>query len=214
MVLFSGYLMYIMWSKFVVPLGVKGVCYFCLASAVSAAAMFILTLIGREWEDRGQLAFLGVIVGMVTLVGTLAIYAPIGKPSGGGLGEITSGDGTVFFTVKSTSGQAEMALAQHLKQSGAKMYGAYWCPHCYEQKELLGQEAAKEILYVECAQDGKNSQTDLCMKVAEASEKQTGQKFGFPTWEIDGKFYPGRQTLQELAKHSGYTGPQNFKNQF
>lgn len=44
-----------------------------------------------------------------------------------------------------------------------RMYGAFWCSHCYEQKQTLGLEAyAQGVKYVECAKDGLNSQTALC----------------------------------------------------
>jgi hypothetical protein len=29
-----------------------------------------------------------------------------------------------------------IALAKHLQSIGAKMYGAFWCSHCNEQKEV------------------------------------------------------------------------------
>ena len=34
---------------------------------------------------------------------------------------------------------------------------------------------------------------------------------GFPSWIIDGKLYEGTQTLEKLAKVTGYNGPTNFK---
>jgi hypothetical protein len=80
------------------------------------------------------------------------------------------------------------------------MYGAYWCPHCNDQKELFGA-AFSNIDYVECDPGGKNSRPSLCQKA-----KITG----YPTWEIKGKLYPGTQSLEELAKLSGYSGPSNF----
>ncbi len=102
-----------------------------------------------------------------------------------------------------SSGAAEVALAKYLRQIGAKMYGAYWCPHCHDQIELFGKEAAKLLPYIECAEDGKNSQINLCRKAGIR---------GFPTWMIKGKTYEGTQTLQELAQASGYRGVSNFKN--
>ncbi len=213
MLIFSGYLMNIMVSKFVIPFGINGVCYYCIASALFALSLFVLTLLGRSWDDIGQLFFTGVIVAVVTLVGTLAIYAPIGKTVAGAY-NIASGSGQVFFTVKDTSGEAEIQLAQHLKQVGAKMYGAYWCPHCFEQKKIFGIEALKQLPYVECAPDGKDAQTAVCQDIAAKAEKESGRPFGFPTWEINGKFYSGQQPLQDLANASGYQGPRNFKNSF
>lgn len=207
MTIFSGYLMYIMFSQFVSKFGVGGICYYCLASALFALSMLVLTLLGRDWEDIGQLLFTGAIVAVITLVGTLAIYAPINSA------QVAESPGaSVGLPIVNSSGNAEIELAKHLKQVGAKMYGAYWCPHCHDQKELFGKEAFEIYPYVECAPDGKNSQTALCEKIATESQKQTGQPFGFPTWEINGKFYPGTQSLTELARLSGYKGPQNFKN--
>ena len=213
MLIFSGYLMSIMVTKFVMPYGAQGICYYCIASAVFALSLFVLTLLGRAWDDVGQLAFTGLLVGMVTLVGTLAIYAPIGKPVAGAY-NIGPSSGQVFFTVTDTSGESEIQLARHLKQMGAKMYSAYWCPHCYEQKKLFGVAALNDLPFVECAPDGKDSQTAVCQDVAAKVEKQLGHPFGFPTWEINGKFYSGQEKLQDLATQSGYQGPQNFKNHF
>ena len=197
MLVFSGYLMYIMFSQFVAKYGAGGVCYYCLASALFALALFVLTLLGRDWEDRGQLLFTGVIVAMVTVVGTLGIYANIA-----GASATPNTPGAVGPAIVTTSGSAEIELARHLTDTGAKMYGAYWCPHCHDQKQLFGRQA--RIPYVECAPDGKNSQTKLC---------QDKKIEGFPTWEIKGQMVTGTQTLQQLADLSGYTGSRDFKNQ-
>jgi uncharacterized membrane protein/glutaredoxin len=193
MLVFSGYLMYIMFSQFVAKYGAGGVCYYCIASAVFALALFIFTLLGRDWEDRGQLLFTGLIVAMVTVVGTLGVYA--------GEAPTPNTPGAVGPTIVTTSGTAEIELARHLTSIGAKMYGAYWCPHCHDQKELFGRQA--KIPYVECAPDGQNSQTKLC---------QDKKIEGFPTWEINGQMVTGTQTLEQLADLSGYTGSRDFKN--
>jgi uncharacterized membrane protein len=213
MLLFSGYLMYIMFSKFVSQFGVNGICYFCLASATFATLMFVLTLIGRDWNDRGQLFFLGTIVAMITLIGSIAWGASVGKAPLDAA-TISDGAGNPYFVIDNTSGEAEIQLAKHLKQTGATMYGAYWCPHCCEQKQFFGKEAYKEFPYVECAEGGKDSQIETCKTVLGEAEKQLGQKAGFPTWQINGKFFSGRQTPQQLAANSGYKGPQDFKNEF
>lgn len=55
------------------------------------------------------------------------------------------------------------------------MYGAYWCSHCYEQKQKLGKEAMKYVTYVECAKDGLNSQTKTC---------KANDIPGYPTWKV------------------------------
>jgi hypothetical protein len=109
----------------------------------------------------------------------------------------------VGWEIKTTSGAAEIALAKHLKQAGVKVYGAYWCPHCYEQKQLFGKQAWKSIASVECAEDAlKNPQPKLC--------RQAGVE-GFPTWSIGGKLDAGVKKLSQLAKLTGYKGKTDFK---
>lgn len=106
--------------------------------------------------------------------------------------------------VNTISGSAETALVEYLATKNAIFYGAYWCDHCQKQKSLFGATAAEKLTYIECAADGENSQRKLC--------KQKNIKM-FPTWEIDGRYYPGTKDLKELAKISGYQGPTNFKYQ-
>jgi uncharacterized membrane protein/glutaredoxin-related protein len=213
MLVFSGFLMYIMFAKFVANFGVNGICYFCLASATFATLMFGLTLLGREWNDRGLLFFWGAIVVTVTLLTSLVWSAGVGQAGSPDAYTIGDAAGNKYFLVENTSGEAEIGLAKHLKSINAKMYGAYWCPHCCEQKEFFGKEALQDFNYVECAEGGKDVQTEACQKVADALGKQ-GKKFGYPTWEINNQFYSQRLTPQELTQYSGYKGPQNFKNSF
>ncbi|MEM9807821.1 MAG: vitamin K epoxide reductase family protein [Cyanobacteria bacterium P01_D01_bin.56] len=192
MMVFSGYLMYLLATE------LKAACLYCIASATFTMLMFILTLVGRQWDDQGALVFRGVIMGMVTLVATIGMYSiSINGPS-------ATAAGNTGPAITNTSGDAEVALAKHLKEVDAKMYGAYWCPHCFDQKQLFGQEAKKYMPYIECAEDGADSQTALCRSVPEIT--------GFPTWEVNGEFLPGTQTLATLAEASGYTGPTDFKN--
>lgn len=53
-------------------------------------------------------------------------------------------------------------LAKRLEEQGATMFGAYWCGHCYAQKQLFGADAFARIRYIECARDGVGSQAALC----------------------------------------------------
>ena len=101
------------------------------------------------------------------------------------------------------SATSKMALASHLKQIDAKFYGAYWCSYCKKQKELFGQEAFRQINYVECDPAGKDARPELCQKA---------HIEGFPTWEIKGQLYPGMQSLQQLADISGYKDDRELKN--
>ncbi len=198
MMVFSGFLIF-----FVLATQLKVLCPYCLASAVMSTAMFFLTVLGRRWEDRGQLLFGGAIVAMIALVSTFGVYAADGTlaSSGGGDTVAVEGAGPLVTT---PSSEAEIALAKHLTEVGAKMYGAYWCPHCHDQKQLFGKEAYKKMPYVECAEDGLNSQTAVCKSIPEIK--------GFPTWQVNGEFLSGTQTLETLALASDYKGPSNFVN--
>ena len=97
--------------------------------------------------------------------------------------------------VTSESSKETVSLAKYLKDNGVVKYSAYWCPNCLNQSELFGKQAYKELNVVECARDGKNSQTQLCI------EKKIQ---GFPSWEINGKIIIGVLTLEELSELTGY----------
>ncbi len=187
MTIFSGYLIYLMIAV------IKSFCFYCVGSAICSLALLILVLIGRNWEDIGQLIFLGVIVAMVTLIGTLAVYSPINSPR--------AEQGT--YAITTNSAPANIALAEHLTEKGIKMYGAVWCNACRAQKQLFGKEAVAKLTYIECAPEGKNPQPQLC---------QAAKIQNYPTWEVDGQLYVGVRSLEELSQLSGYSGLSNFGN--
>lgn len=193
MMVFSGYLMYLLAFE------IKTVCVYCLASAFLSLSLFVLSLIGRDWQDVGQLLFSGAIVGVIVLVGTLGVYANVNNPA------ITqsSAEQAPGYNITTRSGAAEINLAKHLQSTGAVFYGAYWCPHCHDQKQLFGREAAQFIPYVECAQDAPNTEMARC---------QAANVQGFPTWVVNGQTVRGTQSLEELAQLSGYQGDRNFRN--
>ena len=207
MTVFSSCLMYLLAFQ------IKALCIYCIASATFSLSLLVLTIVGRTWEDFGQIVFTSIVVGMVTLVGTAVVYAhvsPTGAPnsitaqasdlSPEPVGSPTPGVG---WPITTTSGDAEIGLARHLKKIGAKEYIAWWCPHCHEQKQLFGKEAYGEIAHVDCAEGASDSQPDLC---------QAANIQSFPTWKINGKTFEGVQSLEKLAQVSGYQGLHNFKN--
>ena len=98
--------------------------------------------------------------------------------------------------VSTESTKESIDLAKYLNDNGVVKYSAYWCPNCLKQSELFGKQAYRELNVVECARDGKNSQTQLCI------DKKIK---GFPSWEINGKIILGVQTLKELSSLTGYS---------
>lgn len=197
MLVSSAYLVYLMAFK------IDAWCVYCLTSALLSLSLWILTVAGRPWRDAGQLLMTAVVVLMVGVVGILAAYNSVDGTAVAQNPRTTGG--TLPPVVSTVSGPAEIALAKHLTKVGAREFGAYWCPHCHEQKQLFGAEAAKYLTYIECDPSGANSQTRLC--------ETTGIR-GFPTWEIGGKLYPGVRDLSALADLTGYQGPRNFARQY
>ena len=97
--------------------------------------------------------------------------------------------------VSSESTKESIELAKYLNENGVVKYSAYWCPNCLNQSELFGKQAYRELNVVECARDGINSKTQLCI------DKKIK---GFPTWEINGKLFLGVLSLKELSKLTGF----------
>ena len=79
-------------------------------------------------------------------------------------------------------------FANCLTKKDVKMYGTDWCSHCKDQKKLFG-ESFLYVDYVDC----DKSQAECGAAGVE----------GYPTWVVDGKNYPGVQSLERLAFLSG-----------
>jgi hypothetical protein len=86
------------------------------------------------------------------------------------------------------------AFAKCLTAKQAKMYGAYWCPHCDEQKEMFGP-SFEYAPYIECGIKGAQGIKPVC---TEAGIKR------FPTWVFaDGTRVEGEHELQFLGEATG-----------
>ena len=176
---------------------IQAFCFFCALSATLSVLLLILSVIGGGWDDPSQLIFRGILLALAVLLGSL-IWASVLDPDRPE-SAVTGPGAPPPVTTASTP--AKVALAEHLTATGAVMYSAYWCPHCHEQKEDFGQEAAEKLTVVECAPDGQNSQRSLCeSKKIEA----------FPTWEINGQLDSGVKPLKTLARLSGFKGDDRF----
>jgi hypothetical protein len=93
----------------------------------------------------------------------------------------------------------QKALSAHLRSKGALFYGAWWCPACFQQKNLFGKEAGNSLPYVEC------DKTDDGRAVCTAAKIRA-----FPTWELAGKQrLEGVQTIDELKVWSGFQSGTN-----
>ena len=105
----------------------------------------------------------------------------------------------VFLSAVSFSAADKAKLddfARCLGQKKAVMYGAFYCDHCKEQKDMFG-DSAQYLPYVECVEKGTRKVTDQCKALG---IRRT------PTWifeesgeRIDGKVL----SLQELSQKTG-----------
>ncbi len=94
----------------------------------------------------------------------------------------------------SLPGSYKAQLANYLTETDAKMYGAYWCPHCAVQKQYFNG-VVDLIPYVECDPQGYDPQPELCSDMGIDV---------YPTWIIKGEYYFGAQPLGKLAVLSGF----------
>ena len=91
-------------------------------------------------------------------------------------------------------------FARCLGDRGVKMYGAWWCPHCVEQKEKFGA-SFEYAPYVECGVKGDlKGQNPVC--------KEDGIKH-FPTWQFPptGERVERILSLEELSDRTGCSLP-------
>jgi uncharacterized membrane protein len=174
-VAFSGYLTALSIFE------LRAACGWCLASAVIVLAILGALLWrrpapGPRWTSL-QPARLGLLAGVVAVV--------------------TVGGAFAAFNAAGPGSPYQEALARHLRDTGARFYGAYWCPACNEQKRLFGN-AAGQLPYVECDPRGAGGRPDLCAQVNVRA---------FPTWTIAGQRREGVLPLETLAAMSGFTPP-------
>jgi hypothetical protein len=90
-------------------------------------------------------------------------------------------------------------FARCLAANQTKMYGAFWCPHCQEQKELFGP-SFEYVNYVECGVKGDTRAQSQACKDAVIKH--------YPTWEFaDKSRIEGKQTFDYLAARTGCSPP-------
>lgn len=90
-------------------------------------------------------------------------------------------------------------FTQCLTDQGAIFYGAFWCPHCQDQKKIFGN-SERLLPYVECSTPSGGGQTAEC--------SDAGVE-GYPTWEFaDGSRQSGVMSLSQLAEKTGCQLPE------
>ena len=201
-------------------------CPYCVLSAGCSVSLAAITWIGNCWPEperaeKGMSIATGAGGSVVTAtLAAVLLYiggnasTAAGSQDAGSLMATMSGSAATTATtvlasaaavppepkgpqapppITTVSSKRALSLAKDLKALDAKMYGAFWCSHCYDQKQALGKQvfAEKYVQYIECSKDGLNSQTKLC---------KSKEVPGYPTWEINGEFFPGEQDFEELEQ--------------
>ena len=177
-------------------------CSFCYLSALLSITMALVSIVGRlELKDATKAFTLTSTAAAISGISAAFLYYttstlyPEEIRTYQEIAAMEKEEKALKFPprIKTESSQQSVALANKIvsSQINGKMYGAYWCSHCNNQKQQFGVEAAKIFPYIECDKEGANSQITLC------KEKKVP---GFPTWELQGKLFPGEKSLDELEK--------------
>lgn len=156
----------------------EAICLWCLASLATLLALLAVASLRRpagapgmpwlNWSLR-HAALLVCVIGVMQLYYS-GLFSPRPEPR-------------------------LQALAQHLADTDARFYGAFWCPSCREQKALFGG-AADALPYVECSPSGRGGPFTMACLTAGVTN--------FPTWNIRGRSYEGVLQPEELAARSGF----------
>jgi uncharacterized membrane protein len=174
-------LLYSLYLTGVSLIALDSACPYCLTSLGIMTAIFAVVLIQRPAKMPGfswgpWLAKTGGAALLIIIALHLHYSGYIGKTAG-------------------PEDPWVRGLVEHLVKTDAKFYGASWCPHCSEQKELFGP-SSNRVPYIECSPGGSRApQAQIC--------NDAGIK-SYPTWIINGQRYSGTQSLDSLAQFSNY----------
>lgn len=160
---------------------IDALCVYCIVSALLLTSIFVLLAVARPVRVQGfrwaSFAPSTLLLAAALATGLHLHYSGVFDPTAGPEDPYLRG------------------LAEHLGNEGALFYGAYWCPHCQEQKALFAASVDR-LPYVECSPDGRGK--------PRAVECETRRIETYPTWIIGGKRHEGVLRPQRLAELSGY----------
>jgi uncharacterized membrane protein len=159
-------------------IALDAVCAWCTASLLTISAILLRVGLHRPESAPGMSwRHWGLNTGAVALVAVIGLH-------------VYSSD-----LLQPAENPRLTALAIHLEQTGARYYGAFWCPTCAEQRRLFGRSADR-LPYVECSPDGRNGPRAMACINADID--------GYPTWVIGGQRIQALLKPEELARYSGF----------
>jgi uncharacterized membrane protein/glutaredoxin len=160
-------------------------CAYCLVSL----ALMTLAL-GLAWRGR--------------TIGATARPLGAGVTAAAILGLAMHADALGLLDATRAADPTLVALAEHLGARGAVFYGASWCPHCQQQKDLFGA-AASRLPYIECSPNGP--------RAARATACETAGIRNYPTWVIDGRHIERVMTPAMLARLSAFAAADGLQEE-
>ena len=164
-------------------LQIEATCGYCLASFVLMNVLLLLVLLRRPSRIPEH-------------AWRKALPLPIGTAVAVVLGLQLHFSG-VFDPADGPEDPHLQALATHLHDSGARFYGAYWCPACQEQKEIF-TASVERLPYIECTPQGRGG--------PRAVDCLTQNIEQYPTWIIDGQRHTGVVSVERLGRLSNFDG--------
>ena len=107
---------------------------------------------------------------------------------------------SIFFYIQSIpppNGKYD-TFAKCIANTSTTFYGAFWCPHCQNQKREFGS-SEQYLPYVECSLPDQSGQTQVCIDKGIQS---------YPTWYFpDGSSSTGEMSLDVLSQKTGCALP-------
>ncbi|KAK8945478.1 hypothetical protein KSP40_PGU013240 [Platanthera guangdongensis] len=185
----SAYFLYLLSTK--LP---GASCSYCLLSVVLSFSLLFISLKDFALEEIQKVVGLQLAIAVIVFA-TLNTSYTMTSPQIIRSSDITLEPYETEIIQQSTPWM--IALAKHLHSIGAKMYGAFWCSHCMEQKQMFGVEAAKIIDYIECFPDGAGKGRKMALECTLAGLE------GFPTWVVKGKVLSDESENSEGANGQG-----------
>ena len=181
----SAFLAYVLATQF--P---DETCAWCLASCGLSFSSFVLALWATSDGDPVKSTIPPFVASPLIVSALVALFADAD-------GSLASEDFELPFRepeVTTQSSREALNLVQKMRLIDAKMYGAFWCSHCFDQKQAFGKEAMKNFPYVECFPEGYRKGIKQYAACEEADIR------GFPTWIINGEKIEGDQSLETLGE--------------
>ena len=160
---------------------IEATCGYCLASFVLMNVLLVLVLLRRpsRMPEHAWRKALPLPIGaaVVVVLGLHLHFSGVFDPAAG------------------PEDPHLKALATHLHDSGARFYGAYWCPACQEQKKLF-TASVDRLPYIECTPEGRGG--------PRAVDCLTRNIEQYPTWIIDGQRHTGVVSVERLGRLSNF----------